>query len=149
MQNNVVKRSLLALVCAALTAISLFAAFCLPVESEDIYDVPPHSTESAPTAYEIDGVTYIGSGFAVTDYTCTVERGKTAIIAADAPAGTEIDIRAYYASGKSSASAFTAKVSENGTVTWSWRVPKNSSSELIRIVLRSTDTYATFNVQLV
>ncbi len=149
MQNNVVKRTLLSFACAIVTAISLFAAFCLPIEREIGYNVLPHTSEPAPAVYELDNVTYIGSGFTVVDYTYTVERGKTAIIATDAPLGTEIDIRAYYASGKSSANAFIPKASENGTVTWAWRVPKNSSSEHIRIVLRSSDTYATLYIKLV
>ncbi len=148
MQNNVVKRTLLALLCAFVLCAALFAAAYLPIESSNKTSVSTFD-DVAKASFKNKSVEYVGNGFTVTEYSSSVKRGENAKIVVNAEKGTEIDIAAYYKSGKSEANVFCPQTAANESIVWEWKVPKNSTSDSIRIVLRSDDTYATFNIRLI
>lgn len=147
MQNNVVKRPICAFILAVLTALWLLFTLYEP-NNEKVYTVKEIEKSDLPMS-ETGSVKLFGNGFAVAEYTKTVKRGSKAKITLDAPSGTSVDICAYYASGKSNSKVFTEKISENGTVSWEWTIPKSSKSDNVRIVLRSNDTYATLNITVI
>ncbi len=148
MQNNVVKRTFCALICSVLTALALLFVLYIPSKDEHICIVSEND-KSDINISALEDVTLIGDEFSLSDYTKTVKSGEKAKISLDAQDGTVVSICAYYTSGKSNAKAFIEKTAENGTIVWEWTVPKNSKSDKIRIVLRSENTYATFNISII
>ncbi len=149
MQNNVAKRTCLALLCSLLLCTVLFVLIFLPIEDRNAQAVPSISEPTSQVYDEQDGVKYIGTGFTVSEYSAAVKRGETATVTVCAERGTKINISAYYKSGKSQADAFTAKTVTADSVSFTWTVPRTSTSESIRIVLRSADTYATLLITLI
>ena len=150
MQNNQATKRTLAALSVSLTLFALLFAICLPslFKPNDFYtpsavtsSAPPHSTEE-------NGVSYVGQGMTVTSYTEKTSRGDTARIEVSASDGAVIEISAYYASGKSSASVFKPKTVADGKAVWEWKVPESTTASSIRIVLRSEGCYATFRIGL-
>lgn len=109
------------------------------------------STEHSPISFsEHYGlIKYVGKGFKVSEFTDSVKKGETAKISVSSDDKAEISISAYYSSGKSSSEVFMPKTAQCGEdAVWQWRVPTNTTSERIRIVLRSNDTYAILYIHI-
>ncbi len=147
MQNNV-KHSLISLISAVLVFILLFGIFLLSGSGSAAIGVKEVAASDISFSKE-NGTTYIGSSFTVSDYTAEVGRGEKAKITVSAESGTLLDISVYYASGKSESRAFDPKTAESGFTSWEWTVPKNSTANVIRVVIRSADTYATFSINVI
>ena len=150
MQDNVNKSGTIAAIIAALiTAVIMLIPFLLSVNQRDVNLLPDLENEQTVVLKEENGVKYVGSGLLVADYTKTVFRGEKASVTALAENGTNIEIHAYYKSGKSTSNVFTPINATNGAATWSWTVPKTSTSDTIRIVLRTANSYATFDISVI
>ena len=150
MQDNVKTPSVrLALLSAILTFAVMFFPFALTVNENQTAFVPDVDFAGNISITEKDGVKYVGSGLLVADYTEAVTRGEKASVTAFAENGTVIDIKAYYKSGKSEAAVFKPITATQGAVCWEWTVPKTSTSDKIRIVLRTESSYASFDIAIV
>ena len=126
---------------------------CIALQpSNELEAYTVQSTEHSPISFsEHYGVIkYVGKGFKVTEFTDSVKKGETARISVSSDDETEISISAYYSSGKSSSEIFKPKTAQLGNdAVWEWRVPTNTTSERIRIVLRSCDTYAILYIYVI
>ena len=149
MQNNVVKALLLTLLPSILLCTLLFVIFCLPFPKREMIYLSDAVVGHEQELTEQNGVTYIGSGFSVTELTRTVERGEKAKITVSAENGTEIDIFVYYRSGLSKNDALVSKSVAGGKASWEWKIPSSSSSSSVRVVLRSNNTYATTDITII
>ena len=152
MQNNVEKErlTLIALAVALAVFLLLAGAFILMLEprEEYIYVSEASGYSSLPSETR-DGVSYLGTELSVTEYTKTVRRGEKARISVLAQAETDVWISVYYESGKSSSKVFVPKTaSPEQHAEWEWTVPSGSTSEKVRVVLRSDNCYATFDIEL-
>ncbi len=148
MQNNV-KRSLLAGVFSVVLLAALLIAYFLTLnEPTPVIDIPSQDSEGINTKSS-DGVTYVGNGFEIVEYTHSVKKGETAKITVSAEDESELDISVYYTSGKSTASVFSSKtVNKDTSAEWKWTVPSTTTADEIRIVIRSSDTYATLYIDV-
>lgn len=150
MQDNVKKPSIkAALLAAMLTAIIMLVPFLISTNTREVIYLPELSADSNIKFTEKDGIRYIGQGFSVADYTKTVSRGEKASVTVLADSEVIIDIRAYYKSGRSVSEIFSPKRATDGSATWVWTVPKASTSDKIRIVLRTESSYATFDIEII
>jgi hypothetical protein len=149
MQDNVKSPSVrVALLIAILTFFIMLIPFALTVKRDHAEYVPDVSGGNISIT-EKDGIKYVGSGLTVANYTKTVTRGEKASVKVFAENGTVIDIDAYYKSGKSTSAVFNPITVTSGTAYWEWTVPSSSTSDKIRIVLRSESSYATFDIEII
>lgn len=149
MQNNV-KRSLLAGIISFTLFIALLVAYFLMQDAPTPVTNVPDGENTNANVFESDGVTYVGDGFEISEYTHAVKKGETAKITASSEKKAKLEISVYYASGKSTSSVFSPKtVDKDASVEWKWTVPSNTSASKIRVVIRSGDTYATLYIDLI
>lgn len=151
MQDTVSSRRILIAIIAALAVFSAVtgAIVALFYAKDEPFRPEPTSSEAAEI-YEENGVRYLGDGFAVSGFTASAARGESASVTVTAVNETKISIEVYYDSGKSTSSVFTPKTaSGNGDAVWEWHIPKSTTTSEIRVVLRSADTYATFNITVI
>ena len=156
MQDTVSSRRILIAIIAALAVFSAVtgAIVALFYAKDKPFRPEPTSSEAAEI-YAENGVRYLGdgsavSGFAVSGFTASAARGESASVTVTAVNETKVSIEVYYDSGKSTSSVFTPKTaSGNGDAVWEWHIPKSSTTSEIRVVLRSADTYATFNITVI
>ena len=149
MQNNV-KRTLfagaVALITLALLLLCYFLTFDTPLPALDVND----ANESDIAVIESNGVSYVGKGFEVSEYTKNVKKGETAKITVSTDTETELEIEVYYASGKSTSDVFRSKTAtKNQDAIWTWTVSSNTTTSKIRVVVRSGDTYATLFIDVI
>ena len=150
MQDNVKKPStFIAVLAAIITVVIMLVPFLITVKQRNVDLIPDTKNEHTVVFNEVNGVKYVGNGLLVADYTKTVCRGEKASITALAENGTDIEIYAYYKSGISTSSVFKPINATYGAATWVWTVPKTSSSDTIRIVLRTSSSYATFDISVI
>ena len=132
-------------VCFSLIFFAVFLSvflICVKKDSNAVY-VPscPESNISFPD--QNDKIKYLKSSFTVTGFTESASKGDTAFVEVRSADHTEISITSFYSSGKSSSSAFIPKYpDESGYVRWEWKIPVNTTTDKIRIVLRSKTGYA-------
>ena len=150
MQDNVsLRRTVTALLISLTIFILLLAASLTFLITPDTAYYPSAVTPIGYSEASVEnGVTYIGSGFRVSERTERVAKGQTAKVILTTTDTEEIEISVYYASGKSSSSVFIPKSAENGKISWEWNVPERTTADTIRIVLRGADTYATFKIDI-
>jgi hypothetical protein len=148
-QSNV-KRSLFAGTLSLFLLSGLLIAYFLMLDTPTpATDVPSQDSEGIHTKSN-DGVTYVGDGFEITEYTHSVKRGEIATVTVVAEKEDTLDISVYYASGKSSASVFSPKtVGKASSAEWKWTVPVNITVNKIRVVIRSSDTYAILYIDII
>ena len=149
MQNNV-KQNIIALLVSVLVFILLTVILCLPLQKRLGIPVSPLNRASAST-YVHDGVTYAGNfSFSVDAYTKSASRGQTVNITASSDIPTEVDITVYYSSGASTSSVFVPKrLDKNQNAVWEWKIPNNTTSDKIRIVLNNADTLAQLYIDII
>jgi hypothetical protein len=150
MQDNVKRPSTVtALLAAAITVIIMLVPFLISTREQDKIYYVPEATASNVSFTEKNGVRYIGDEFAVVNYTETVVRGKKASVTVHTENSAIVDIKVYYKSGRSQSTAFSPKITIDGIAFWEWTVPKSSTSDKMRIVLRTETTMATFDIYIV
>lgn len=149
MNDNVKYERALVALAVSLSLFLLLSAFCLPtlIKRDNFYSLSAVAPNGVTQRTE-NGVSYVGQGMTVISFTEKTSKGSVACVKAAAPDDTVIDISAYYASGKSSSSVFEPKTVADGATVWEWRVPKSTTADSIRIVLRTETCYATFRIDL-
>jgi hypothetical protein len=148
MQNNV-KRSLLSATVSVLMLAILTLAYFLTLDFGISASSVPDTVNQNVNITDINGVKYLGNGFEISEYTRSVKKGETAKITVSSENNISLNISVYYASGKSTSSVFSPKtVDKNTNAEWKWTVPSNSSTDKIRVVIRSADTYATLYIDV-
>ena len=149
MQNNV-KRTLIALAVSTILFISIVFTYFFIADANNNTVALPDTPDVTLQMTELDGVQYVGNGFEILEYTKSVQKGSNAKIVASSNGEAQLDISVYYASGKSASKVFSEKnVSADTDAVWEWTVPKASTTDSIRVVIRSRDTYATFYIDVV
>ena len=149
MQDNVSRKRIFAALTVSVSVLLIsLLLLCFLKTPESAFHPDPLAEADSADVREENGVTYIGYGFTVTEFSESVKKGERAKITLTTEASEKISISVYYASGKSSSSVFVPKAAENGYVSWEWTVPKNTTADTVRIVLRGADTYATFNIDV-
>lgn len=142
MQDNVKAHLKNLLVSFSVFIISIILLF-LPGDSRKVSDVGYALPKNFIKHVE-NGVTYYGErDFTVSYYTTHSGNGLPAIVSVSSETNPTVSIWVFYNSGQSKSSVFTPKSADHlGNATWLWTIPQKTSTERIRVVLRSENCYA-------
>lgn len=148
MQDNVKAPLKNLLISFAVFTVSLLLLF-LPSDSRTVTKLGL-APEKTFIKHVENGVTYYGErDFTVSYYTPDLTYGPPLSVTVTSETLPEVSIWVFYQTGMSMSNVFVPKVADGlGNATWSWRLPPNTSSEYIRIVLRSSKCYAELYIDL-
>ena len=144
------KKLLLHIILCALLFVSITVPYAILTSGEDIPSQSAGLSQETDAEIVQDGdIIMIGDKTELSYLPNSVHPGDNTRIEIIGAPNTLYNINVYYPSGLSAAKAFADKYStEDGRVSWEFKVSAKTTAEKLRVVIRSENSYLSFYIPI-